>query len=138
MRIVIALIISPDGLPIGYEVMRGSTSRKTTLADMLKNHRLDGLRHLWHEHPASTCAQSPGILDPRTVVETFRKNPRQLQRSGFEKASNSGSRGTPVDHGACRPDFPKRHRNLTRKPRDIHPRDHGIYKPFKNNLKNFL
>jgi transposase len=36
MRIVIALIISPDGLPIGYEVMRGSTSRKTTLADMLK------------------------------------------------------------------------------------------------------
>jgi transposase len=36
VQIVIALIITPDGLPIGYEVMRGNTSDKTTLADMLK------------------------------------------------------------------------------------------------------
>jgi transposase len=35
VQIVIALIITPDGLPIGYEVMRGNTSDKTTLADML-------------------------------------------------------------------------------------------------------
>ena len=36
VQIVIALIITPDGLPIGYEVMRGNTSDKTTLAGMLK------------------------------------------------------------------------------------------------------
>ena len=36
VQIVIALIITPDGLPIGYEVMRGNTSDKTTLADMLE------------------------------------------------------------------------------------------------------
>ncbi len=36
VQIVIALIITPDGLPIGYEVMRGNTSDKTTLADMIE------------------------------------------------------------------------------------------------------
>jgi hypothetical protein len=36
VQIVIALIITPDGLPIGYEVMRGNTSDKTTLAGMLR------------------------------------------------------------------------------------------------------
>ncbi len=36
VQIVIALIITPEGLPVGYEVMRGNTSDKTTLADMLK------------------------------------------------------------------------------------------------------
>lgn len=36
VQIVIALIITPDGLPIGCEVMRGNTSDKTTLRDMLE------------------------------------------------------------------------------------------------------
>ena len=36
LQIVIALIITPDGLPLGYEVMRGNTSDKTTLHDMLE------------------------------------------------------------------------------------------------------
>lgn len=36
VQIVIALIITPDGLPIGYEVMRGNTSDKTTLTGMLE------------------------------------------------------------------------------------------------------
>ena len=36
LQIVIALIITPDGLPVGYEVMRGNTSDKTTLSDMLQ------------------------------------------------------------------------------------------------------
>lgn len=35
LQIVIALIITPDGLPIGYEVMRGNTSDKTTLRETL-------------------------------------------------------------------------------------------------------
>lgn len=36
VQIVIALIITPDGLPVGYEVMRGNTSDKTTLTGMLE------------------------------------------------------------------------------------------------------
>lgn len=36
VQMVIALIITPEGLPIGYEVMRGNTSDKTTLHDMLE------------------------------------------------------------------------------------------------------
>lgn len=36
LQIVIALIITPEGLPVGYEVMRGNTSDKTTLAGMLE------------------------------------------------------------------------------------------------------
>lgn len=35
LQIVIALIVTPDGLPIAYEVMRGNTSDKTTLRGML-------------------------------------------------------------------------------------------------------
>ena len=33
---VIALIVTPDGFPLAYEVMAGNTSDKTTLADFLK------------------------------------------------------------------------------------------------------
>ncbi len=33
---VIALIVTPDGLPLAYEVMPGNTSDKTTLHDFIK------------------------------------------------------------------------------------------------------
>ena len=35
MQVVIALIVTPDGLPLAYEVMAGNTSDKTTLRDFL-------------------------------------------------------------------------------------------------------
>jgi hypothetical protein len=35
VQVVIALIVTPDGLPIAYEVMNGNTSDKTTLKDFL-------------------------------------------------------------------------------------------------------
>lgn len=34
---VIALMVTPDGLPLADEVMLGNTSDKTTLADFLKS-----------------------------------------------------------------------------------------------------
>jgi transposase len=37
VQVVIALIVTPDGLPLAYEVMAGNTSDKTTLADFLKS-----------------------------------------------------------------------------------------------------
>ena len=36
VQVVIALIITPDGFPLAYEVMPGNTSDKTTLTDFLK------------------------------------------------------------------------------------------------------
>ena len=35
VQVVIALIVTPDGLPLAYEVMAGNTSDKTTLRDFL-------------------------------------------------------------------------------------------------------
>jgi transposase len=36
VQVVIALIVTPEGFPIAYEVLAGNTSDKTTLADFLK------------------------------------------------------------------------------------------------------
>src|ERR1700693_4212560 len=36
VQVVIALIVTPDGLPLAYEVMPGNTSDKTTLRDFLQ------------------------------------------------------------------------------------------------------
>ena len=36
VQVVIALIVTPDGFPLGYEVLPGNTSDKTTLRDMLQ------------------------------------------------------------------------------------------------------
>jgi transposase len=36
VQVVIALIVTPEGLPLAYEVLAGNTSDKTTLADFLK------------------------------------------------------------------------------------------------------
>lgn len=36
VQVVIALIVTPDGFPLAYEVMDGNTSDKTTLADFLQ------------------------------------------------------------------------------------------------------
>jgi transposase len=33
---VIALIVTPEGFPLAYEVLAGNTSDKTTLRDFLK------------------------------------------------------------------------------------------------------
>ena len=35
VQVVIALIVTPEGFPLAYEVMPGNTSDKTTLADFL-------------------------------------------------------------------------------------------------------
>ena len=36
VQVVIALVVTPDGLPLAYEVMAGNTSDKTTLRDFLQ------------------------------------------------------------------------------------------------------
>jgi transposase len=36
VQVVMALVVTPQGFPLAYEVMPGNTSDKTTLADFLK------------------------------------------------------------------------------------------------------
>jgi transposase len=36
VQVVIALIVTPEGFPLAYDVMAGNTADKTTLADFLK------------------------------------------------------------------------------------------------------
>ncbi len=36
VQVVIALVVTPEGFPIAYEVLAGNTTDKTTLADFLK------------------------------------------------------------------------------------------------------
>jgi transposase len=36
VQVVIALIVTPDGFPLAYEVLSGNTSDKTTLPDILR------------------------------------------------------------------------------------------------------
>ena len=36
VQVVIALIVTPEGFPLAYEVLPGNTSDKTTLPDMLR------------------------------------------------------------------------------------------------------
>jgi transposase len=35
LQVVIALVITPDGFPLAYEVMKGNTSDRSTLRDFL-------------------------------------------------------------------------------------------------------
>ncbi len=36
VQVVIALVVTPEGFPLAYEVMAGNTADKTTLRDFLK------------------------------------------------------------------------------------------------------
>jgi hypothetical protein len=69
VQILIALIITPDGLPIGYEVMRGNTSDKTTLSDMLRKitDRYGKERRTW--------IMDRGIPTEETLNEMRQANP---------------------------------------------------------------
>jgi hypothetical protein len=69
VQIVIALIITPDGLPIGYEVMRGNTSDKTTLGGMLEKitSRYGRERRTW--------IMDRGIPTEETLDQMRRANP---------------------------------------------------------------
>jgi hypothetical protein len=56
VQVVIALVVTPDGLPLAYEMMAGNTSDKTTLRDFIARNRSSirhGQAHLGHgpRHP---------------------------------------------------------------------------------------
>jgi transposase len=72
VQVVIALIVTPEGFPLAYEVLPGNTSDKTTLPDMLR--RIEAqygkARRIWvmdrgipsEEHLAAMRAADPPVL----------------------------------------------------------------------------
>ena len=65
---VIALIVTPEGLPLAYQVMAGNTSDKTTLADGLKRiERQSGkARRIW---VMDRGVPTEGVLEPMRPSE---------------------------------------------------------------------
>ncbi len=69
MQVVIALVVTPEGLPLAYEVLSGNTADKTTLEDFLgKIERQYGkARWVW--------VMDRGILTEETLTEMRAADP---------------------------------------------------------------
>ena len=69
MQVVIALVLTPEGLPLAYEVLSGNTSDKTTLRDFLgKIERQYGkARRIW--------VMDRGIPTEETLAEMRQADP---------------------------------------------------------------
>src|SRR6266699_3267929 len=86
-QVVIALVVTPEGFPLAYEVMNGNTSDKTTLGGFLE--KIEGLygqaRRVWlmdrgipteallKEMRESPCETSYLVGTPRARVKKFEK-----------------------------------------------------------------
>ena len=67
MQIVIALVVTPEGLPLAYEVLPGNTSDKTTLRGFLKRieRQYGKARRVWlMDHGVPTEEVSPRCARP--------------------------------------------------------------------------
>ena len=102
VQVVIALIVTPDGFPLGYEVLPGNTSDKTTLPDMLRKieAQYGKAQRIWvmdrgiptEEHLAAMRAADPPVFylvgTPKGRLTKLEKAlvalPWQAVRSGVE------------------------------------------------------
>jgi len=72
LQLVIALVVTPDGFPLAYEVMNGNTSDRTTLRDFLK--KIEG---------AYGKAQRVWVMDRGIPSEAILQEMRQPERQTF-------------------------------------------------------
>ena len=102
VQVVIALIVTPEGFPLGYEVLPGNTSDKTTLPDMLRKieAQYGKAQRIWvmdrgiptEEHLAAMRAADPPVFylvgTPKGRLTKLEKAlvalPWQAVRSGVE------------------------------------------------------
>jgi transposase len=102
VQVVIALIVTPEGFPLAYEVLPGNTSDKTTLPDMLRKieAQYGKAQRIWvmdrgipsEEHLAAMRAADPPVLylvgTPKGRLTKLEKAlvtlPWQAVRSGIE------------------------------------------------------
>jgi len=81
LQLVIALVVTTDGLPLGYEVMKGNTSDRTTLPDFLKKveDTYGKARRVW-------------VMDRGVPTEAILKDMRDPQRQTFYLVGTPKSR----------------------------------------------
>jgi Transposase DDE domain len=102
VQVVIALIVTPEGFPLAYEVLPGNTSDKTTLPDMLRKieAQYGKAQRIWvmdrgipsEQHLAAMRAADPPVLylvgTPKGRLTKLEKAlvtlPWQAVRSGIE------------------------------------------------------
>ncbi len=84
MQVVIALVVTPEGLPLAYEVLSGNTSDKTTLRDFLgRIERQYGMaRRVW--------LMDRGIPTEETLAEMREAEPPVQYLVGTPKGRLSG------------------------------------------------
>ena len=81
VQVVIALVVTPEGFPLAYEVLSGNTSDKTTLREFLEQDRaairqgparlVDGPRHSHRRRPGRDAAgRSAGAISGRHAEGT--------------------------------------------------------------------
>lgn len=72
LQVVIALVVTPDGFPLGYEVMNGNTSDRSTLRDFLKQieNTYGRARRIW-------------VMDRGIPSEAILKEMREPERQTF-------------------------------------------------------
>ena len=107
VKVVIALIVTPDGFPLVYEVMPGNTTDQTTLAGFLAQIEQQYGRSLrvWTSSWASTrSARSAPVWrgpDRRPRTRDAAVVRRDVERAAVSMIAGSGDR--PVDAASNRP-----------------------------------
>jgi transposase len=81
LQLVIALVVTPDGFPLAYEVMNGNTSDRTTLPDFLKKieSTYGKARRVW-------------VMDRGVPSEAILKGMREPERQTFYLVGTPKSR----------------------------------------------
>src|SRR5437868_3692716 len=81
LQLVIALVVTPDGFPLAYEVMNGNTSDRTTLPDFLKKieSTYGKARRVW-------------VMDRGVPSEAILKGMREPERQTFHLVGTPKSR----------------------------------------------
>lgn len=71
LQVVIALIVTPEGFPLGYEVMPGNTSDKTTLKDFLAKieKQYGKARRIWvMDRGHAACGMKSVMAQPTSEI----------------------------------------------------------------------
>ena len=88
MQVLIALVITPEGLPLTYEVLSGNTSDKTTLRDFLGRieRQYGKARRIW--------LMDRGIPTEETLAEMRQADPPVQYLVGTPKGRLTPSNAT--------------------------------------------
>jgi len=98
-QVCIGLVVTPEGLPVGYEVFAGNRADVTTLDDMIEllEQRYGQARRIWVFDRGIVSEDNLGELRERgaryvvgTPKSMLRKFEVELLRDGWEQATESG------------------------------------------------